>query len=100
MRKFVVPALAAICIAGAFAAPAAAAETDTVVVKVGYSDLDLKTETGRDALEARIATAVKAACAKPETRSIKLMQAWESCKDSASSSAAQQFEKTVAFSGI
>ena len=50
MRNFVVPALAAVCLAGAFAAPAAAAET--VTVKVGYSDLNLKTAAGKETLEA------------------------------------------------
>ena len=98
MRNFVVPALAAVCLAGAFAAPAAAAET--VTVKVGYSDLNLKTAAGKETLEARIASAIKTACGRPETRNLKSVQAWQDCKDSASSSAAEQFEKTVEFAGI
>jgi UrcA family protein len=98
MRNLVVPALAAICLAGAFAAPAAAA--DIVTVKVGYSDLDLASADGKDALETRIAAAVKTACAKPDTRSLKSAQAWQSCKDSAASSAAEQFEKTIEFAGL
>lgn len=100
MRKFVVPALAAISLAGAFAAPAAAAETETVTVKVGYSDLNLKTAAGKEALEFRIAAAIKTACAKPDTRSLKSAQAWQNCKDSAASSAAEQLEKTIEFASL
>ena len=93
MRNLLVTALAAATLAGAFAAPAAAA--DIVTVKVGYSDLDLDTESGKDVLETRIAAAVKVACAKPDTRSLRSAQAWQSCKESASSSAAEQFEKAI-----
>jgi len=98
MRKFVVPALAAICMAGAFAAPAAAAETFTV--KVDYSDLDLTTEAARDVLEARIDAAIKTVCARPDTRNLKVAQAWQDCKESAASSAADQLEKTIEFASL
>ncbi len=98
MRNFVVTALAAVTLAGAFVAPATAAET--VTVKVDYSDLNLKSVAGKEALEARLAAAVKTACSKPDTRSLKSMQAWQNCKDSASSSAAEQFEKTIEFASL
>ncbi|WEK45237.1 MAG: UrcA family protein [Candidatus Andeanibacterium colombiense] len=98
MRNLILPALAALTLAAGFAAPAAAAET--VTVKVGYSDLDLQTEVGKETLQTRIAGAVKTACAKPDTRGLKVQQQWESCKDSASNSAAKQFEKTLEFAGI
>lgn len=98
MRKFVVPALAAICLAGAFAAPASAA--DIVTVQVGYADLDLTTDAGKDVLETRVSTAIKTACVKPESRSLKAAQAWENCKDSASNSASDQVEKAIAFASL
>jgi len=98
MRNLVVTALAAASLAGAFAAPAAAAETFTV--KVGYSDLDLKTDAAKDVLEARIDAAIKTVCVKPDTRSLKVAQAWQDCKESAASSAADQLEKTIEFASL
>lgn len=91
MRNLVVPALAAMCLAGAFAAPAAAEE---VTVEVTHTDLDLTTAAGKKALETRVAAAIKVACAKPESRDLKTMQAWESCKSSAKSEADEQLAKS------
>lgn len=54
--RFTLPLLAL----AAIAAPAAA---DTVTVKVGYGDVDVTTTEGRAALEARIETRLKKACA-------------------------------------
>ena len=98
MRKFIVPAFAALTLSVAFAAPAAAAEI--VTVTVGHADLDLNTEAGKDVLETRVSTAIKTACIKPDTRSLKSAQAWESCKESAASSASEQIEKTIAFASL
>jgi UrcA family protein len=97
MRKFVVSALTVAGLA-AFAAPATA-EDYTVYVK--HSDLNLASAEGVETLEARIATAVKSVCAKPETsRAIKPMQAWEACKADATAKAKAQVEKTVELASL
>ncbi len=93
MRNLVVTALAAATLAGAFAAPAAAA--DIVTVKVGYSDLDLDNRgRARTRSKTRIASGGQdrlrqaghaAASSRPRPG--------RDCKESASSSAAEQFEK-------
>ena len=98
MRRFVVPALAAISLAFVVTTPATAAEI--VTVKVGYADLDLNTAAGKDTLDARISAAIKTACIRPDTRNLKAVQAWEDCRDSAASSVADQLEKTVAFGSL
>lgn len=75
MRKFVVPAFAALSLAAA-AQPASA---EQVTVKVAYADLDLTTATGVATLEIRLAGAIRAACERPDTRELKAMQAWSDC---------------------
>jgi len=97
MRNLVVPALAAICLSGAIA-PAAMAET--VTVEVTHADLDLTTKAGQKVLESRVAAAIKTACAKPDTRSLKAAGAWQSCKTSAASDAAGQLEKSIEFARL
>jgi UrcA family protein len=98
MRKFVVSALASLALAGI--APVAAATGD-VTLQVKYSDLNLASAEGIEALEARIETAVKAVCAKPEImRELKSMQAWESCKADATAKAMAQLEKTVELASL
>jgi UrcA family protein len=97
MRKFVVSAAAVLSLAAA-AAPAMA-EDFTVYVK--YSDLNLTSAEGVETLESRIAVAIKSVCAKPETiRDLKSMQAWESCKATASAKARAQLEKTVELASL
>ncbi len=98
MRRFVVPALAAISQSGVIAPTAMAAET--VTVEVPYADLDLTTEAGQDSLETRISAAIKVVCAKPDMRVLKAAAAWQSCKTSAASDASEQLEKSIAFAGI
>ncbi|WP_336978752.1 UrcA family protein [Altererythrobacter fulvus] len=97
MRNLVVTALAAMCISGAIATPAAAEE---VTVTVTHTDLDLTTSAGKKALETRVAAAIKVACVKPETRDLKTMQAWESCKSSAKSGAEEQLAKSFELASI
>lgn len=93
MRKFVVTAASALCLAGIAAAPAAAEE---VTLHVKYSDLNLASPEGVETLESRIATAVKTVCAKPEfIRDLKAMVAWESCKTETTAKARAQVESTV-----
>lgn len=90
MRKFVVTA-AALGFA-AFSAPAFA--SDTVTVAVPYSDLDLTSTAGQDALETRISSAIRAVCAKPDIRNLKGMTAWTRCRTDARESAESQIERS------
>lgn len=80
--------LAALALAGAVAAPAAAAEESSVAVT--YADLDLTSPAGAKTLETRIETAVDAVCEKPTLRDLKAMVAWEECKAAARAGAHEQ----------
>jgi UrcA family protein len=94
MRKFVVSA-AALCLA----ATPAIAEDFTLYVK--YSDLNLTSAEGIETLEARIATAVKTACAKPDMiLDLKSMDAWESCKADTTAKARAQLARTVELAAL
>jgi UrcA family protein len=87
MKKIALSVLAAVLLPGAVQA----AEVETVTVAVSYSDLDLTTEAGQEALDARIGAAVKEVCAKPAViRDLKAMTAWADCRKSAAASAFEQ----------
>lgn len=90
MRNFVVTAVALGF--AAFTAPAYA--SDTVSVAVSYSDLDLTSTAGQDALETRISSAIRAVCAKPDIRNLKGMTAWTRCRSEARESAEAQIERS------
>ena len=94
MRKFVETALAAALVAGLTVTPAAAEE---VLVRVDYSDLDLETPAGADALGRRVEAAVKSACVRPSIRDLRAMQAWELCKDKAMSTAMEELSRAGQF---
>lgn len=90
MRKFVVTAVALGF--AAFTAPASA--SDTVSVAVPYSDLDLTTTAGQDALETRISSAIRAVCAKPDIRNLKGLAAWTRCRADARENAEAQIDRS------
>jgi UrcA family protein len=97
MRKFVVSALSALALAAAIQ-PASAEE---VTVKVAYTDLDLASPAGVTALKARVATAVKAACARPDTmRDLKAMADWQHCIDRATAQAANKVAEKVQLASL
>ena len=97
MRNLVVSAITAIGLAAA-CAPASAEE---VTRYVKYSDLNLASTEGIETLDARIAAAVKSACAKPETiRDLKTMAAWENCKAEAAAKAREQVKTTVELASL
>ena len=66
MRKFIVPALAALSLA-AFSTPASA-ETQSVAVQ--YADLNLDSPAGMAALEGRIQAAAQRICGKAQVRNV------------------------------
>lgn len=88
MLKFAIPALAALSLA----APLQAKELDTITVSVTvpYADLDLATEAGATALNARIAGAIKQVCDRPAARDLHAWGAWQKCREEAMEGAVQQ----------
>ena len=72
------------------AAPAAAQDAR---VLISYSDLDLATTAGAQALGARLEAGVKAVCQRPDIRDLKSMAAWDRCKDAAMTSANEQLAR-------
>jgi UrcA family protein len=96
MRKLVVPAFAALSLA-TFAQPATA---EQVVVKVAYADLDLASPSGVATLQARIAGAVKTACAKPDLRDLKSMQVWSVCVADAKAKADAKVKEKVQLASL
>ena len=91
MKKIALSAAASLYAAVLLSGAAQAAEVETISVAVSYSDLDLTTETGQDALDARIHAAVKEVCAKPAViRDLKAMTAWAECRKGATASAFEQ----------
>ena len=95
MRKFVVPAFAALTLAAT--QPVSA---EPVTVKVAYSDLDLATPTGVATLESRIASAIKTACEKPDMRDLRAMQAWSACVADAKAKADAKVEEKVQLASL
>lgn len=72
-------ALVALATLGAAAAPAALA-ADTAQVAVRYTDLDLETEAGAQALYARIAAAARRVCPEHDARDLHRSRAARECR--------------------
>ena len=88
MFKLLVPALAALSLASA--AHAKDFNETTVSVTVPYGDLDLASDEGAAALQARLAGAVKVVCGRPETRDLSSWTAWQKCRTEAMEGAVKQ----------
>jgi len=89
MNKLAIASAVAVALSSIAAAPAVAQDT----VAVHYGDLDLTTTTGAQALGERLEAGVKAVCDRPDIRDLKLMLAWEQCKDTAMTSANEQLAR-------
>lgn len=89
MNKLAIASAVAVALSSIAAAPAVAQDT----VAVQYGDLDLTTTTGAQALGERLEAGVKAVCDRPDIRDLKLMLAWEQCKDTAMTSANEQLAR-------
>lgn len=90
MNKLAIASAVAVALSSIAAAPAAAQDNH---VAITYSDLDLATLAGSQALGERIEAGVKAVCDRPDIRNLKSMLAWEQCKDSAMTSANEQLAR-------
>ncbi len=82
----------------AFGVPAAAiaGTPDGLSVAVHYSDLDLTTDTGTQALQARIDRAARAVCGSADLRDLRGMSEVQQCRAVALNSAAPQVEVVIA----
>jgi UrcA family protein len=70
--------LAAVSLSVLAVAPAAAQQ-----VSISYADLDVATPDGAAALAARVRAGADQVCGKPESRDMKVLAAWQACKDGA-----------------
>ena len=93
MKKLSVAAAISVALSSIAVAPAAAQEFQ---VAIPYGDLDLATVAGAETLNGRIEAGIKAACERPDMRDLKSMAAWEQCKDTAETSAAEQLARITA----
>jgi UrcA family protein len=96
MTNFATKALAAASLSLFAVAPAAAEE---VRATVHFGDLDVASDAGAQALNARLLGSIKTVCARPDIRDLKAATAWEACKDSAMSSALEQLSAKGAVLG-
>lgn len=67
-----------------------AAAQDVVQVEVSYSDLDVASPAGVQALSARLEATADTICARPDNRDIKSMAVWQECKETAVQSGVEQ----------
>lgn len=91
MRKFIVPALAALSL-GAIVAPAAAEE---VTVVVPYHDLNLLNPAGVTQLEGRVRQAVKQVCGEVNRRNLIGVRYWDRCRKRALREANAQVAQVI-----
>jgi UrcA family protein len=81
------------------AASPAAAQPDPVShasLHIGYSDLNLATQSGTKALDRRIARAIDTLCPEPLSRSLAEAVAVKTCRATAEASVARQREQALA----
>jgi UrcA family protein len=77
MKKFI---MTSVCLSlYTISAPAIQASEETQTRKVSYSDLDLTSDAGRDALHRRIGRAVSAVCSVDDTRDLIAMTKRDRC---------------------
>ena len=80
-----------ICVAAAFNVSAhAVALDDPRTVKVGYEDLNLTTQRGKEALIRRIQRAADSVCGSPDARSLVMAASYRNCVTNATHGALSQ----------
>ena len=91
-QRFKLPlAMAVMCAAAAFNASAhAVVLDDTPTMKVDYSDLNLTTPHGKDALVRRIQRAANHVCGAPDARLLVLSATYRDCVANATNGALSQ----------
>lgn len=90
--RSLIPVFAAAILAGS-AAPALAEVEPSVVVS--YSDLNLATAEGRQALESRIAVAVDTVCARPHPTSLQQSRISAECRKRSAADAQRQMRRVI-----
>lgn len=96
MNRIALSAALAVSLSTLAAVPAAAQDAS---VSVAYSDLDIATPAGAQALAQRFQAGVDAACARPDIRDVKAMAEFSACKSAAVTSATQQLNTAGALFG-
>jgi UrcA family protein len=90
MTKLAIASAVAVALSSIAAAPAVAQGSQIVV---NYSDLDLNTSAGVQALDQRLEAGVKAVCGRPDIRDLKSGVAFTQCKDAAMLSVNEQLAR-------
>jgi UrcA family protein len=79
------------CVAATFNVSAHAVSLDDPrSVKVGYDDLNLRTQRGKDALIRRIQQAADLVCSAPDGRNFEMMASYRNCVTNATNGALSQ----------
>jgi UrcA family protein len=83
--------MAIVCVAATFNAGAhALAHDDTRTMRVGYDDLNLTTQRGKQALIRRIQRAADLVCGAPQSRDLVLSASYRNCVANATNGALSQ----------
>jgi UrcA family protein len=78
------------------ATPASARGQDAGSIRVGYADLNLRSDEGRGALQRRIANAAKVVCVIEDTQELALRTSTRNCRTAAVDSARPAYDAAVA----
>jgi len=96
MRKYLIPALAALALSGA----ASAKVPVTVSERVSISDLDLTTAEGSARLNSRIHAAAEKVCERVSLRDLRSASAFNACKGTAIAGAMEQVAALKLANGV
>ncbi len=97
MATRIITGLSALALCTAGIGSAATAQTiERVSVKVQYSDLNLASEAGQQALQLRIKSAVRTVCGKDEMDDLKLRNLQQKCRADALRSAEIRADNAIA----
>jgi UrcA family protein len=88
-------ALSALLIASLAATPANARGQDPSSIRVGYADLDLRSDAGRSSLQRRITNAAQVVCVIEDTHELALRTSTRNCRTAAVESARPAYEAAV-----
>jgi len=89
-------ALCSLLVATLAATPANAGGQDSRSMRVGYSDLNLRSDAGRDSLQRRITNAARVVCVIEDSRQLALRASTRNCRSAAVESARPAYEAAMA----
>jgi UrcA family protein len=90
------PALGALFVASVLVVPTVSQAASANSARVSYADLNLANETGRSALDGRIASAARSVCEIEDSRELPLASATNACRSGAIAAAQPAVDAAVA----